>query len=377
MSDVTIQCEGWGCRVASLTLAFTAVSLLGLQLSGQLSTAPMCKLTYEHNTVLTEAVILKEAAKAGWPLTHPECNVCADATDVPIWIAPGDLCTVRPALKESWEFCEGSYEGTEFAADEHVKVCVSRDELTTMWDAGLCHLSAPPSADDWFALMPDNEVRSAVNVGYDGTLFCAGEVRKSFDETCNITSITGSQNCDSTTYCCTGSGSYCSDTQGTGLCKLRDRQPCTSDDDCFGKFCASRENNQTLTCLVKDGDYCSDDDDCMGTCNKPSGFTVGICTHLPPAGPPPSPPPPAGVPRQCEQGYSTFVSYIRKSWRVCASSYNVLQHETPVYSAANNTCTVDGADYAGLAKFQWTADTNMDSCCITNRPYTCQAVVAP
>ena len=172
MSDVTIQYkEGCGCRVASFTLAFTSVLLLGLQLSGQLSTAPTCKLTYEQNAVLTEAVILKEAAKTGWPLKHPECNVCADANDVPIWIAPGDLCTVRPELQGSWEFCEGRYKGTdEFASDEHVKVCVSRDELTTMWAAGLCHLSTSPSTEDWFALVPNNETLSAVNVGYDGTL---------------------------------------------------------------------------------------------------------------------------------------------------------------------------------------------------------------
>ena len=175
MSDVTIQCnEGRGCRVASFTLAFTAVSLLGLQLSGQLSTAPTCKLTYDHNTVITEAVILNEAAKVGWPIAHPKCNKCASAADVPVWIAPGDLCRVRPALQQTWEFCEGRYEGTEFADDEHVKVCVSRDELTTMWDAGLCHLSAPPPADDWFALVPSTQTLSAVNVGYDGTLFCYG-----------------------------------------------------------------------------------------------------------------------------------------------------------------------------------------------------------
>ena len=28
--------------------------------------------------------------------------------------------------------------------------------------------------DQWFALIPDNRTTSAVNVGYDGTLFCTG-----------------------------------------------------------------------------------------------------------------------------------------------------------------------------------------------------------
>ena len=181
MSDIAIQrYKGWGCRVVSLTLAFIAVLFVGLQLS---SVAPTCRLTYEHNTVVTEAVLLKEAAKAGWPLTHPECNVCVDAADgprVPIWIAPGDVCTMRPALRGSWIFCEGSYMGTEFAADEHVKVRASRDALKSLWDASTCHLSSPTSSptisptDDFFALVSDNKMLSDVNVGYDGTLFCAG-----------------------------------------------------------------------------------------------------------------------------------------------------------------------------------------------------------
>ena len=166
----------WGWIYKSLCCFFFLTTILfaalfGVNLNTQ-SCKQYCKLTYDHNTVITEEVILNEAAKAGWPLTHPECNVCADATHVPIWIAPGDLCTVRQALQGSWIFCSGRYEDTEFGVNEHVKVCVSRDELKTLWDEKSCHLSKPPSADDWFALVPDSETSSAVNVGYDGTLFC-------------------------------------------------------------------------------------------------------------------------------------------------------------------------------------------------------------
>ena len=53
---------------------------------------------------------------------------------------------MRPALQQSWEFCEERYKGTEFAADEHVKVCISLDELKMLWEAGLCHLS---TRDRW------------------------------------------------------------------------------------------------------------------------------------------------------------------------------------------------------------------------------------
>ena len=103
-----------------------------------------CPLTYTHNSVISEAVLRKEAARAGWPLTHPKCNVCPDATHVPVWIAPGDLCRVRPELQSSWQFCKGTYEDTEFSAREHVKVCMHRSQLVTMWETGLCHSSASP-----------------------------------------------------------------------------------------------------------------------------------------------------------------------------------------------------------------------------------------
>ena len=78
-----------------------------------------------------------------------------------------------------------------------------------------------------------------------------------------------------------------------------------------------------------------------------------------------------GIPAQCRQGYDTFVSYINKGWEVCQSTNNVETHTRPVYSAVENSCKVIGLDYAGTATFKWTASTNMDSCCISNRPYTC------
>lgn len=166
-------------RASCRTTVFVVASIVGSSFIGGAlfidARQPECKLTYEHNTVITEEVLLRKAANARWPIAHPKCNKCANATDVPVWIAPGDLCRVRPALQQTWEFCEGRYEGTEFADDEHVKVCVSRDDLTTMWDEELCHLSASPSTDDWFALVPDNKTLSTVNVGYDGTLFCTGD----------------------------------------------------------------------------------------------------------------------------------------------------------------------------------------------------------
>ena len=134
-----------------------------------------CKLTYDHNTVITEAVIQAEADKIGWPLTHPmrgHCDRCDDER-IPIWIAPGDLCTIKPELKNTWIFCQGSYEDTMFAPDEHVKVCVSREELTLMWEHDLCHGSNPAPGDEWFALTTNaSSETSVVNVGYDGALFC-------------------------------------------------------------------------------------------------------------------------------------------------------------------------------------------------------------
>ena len=61
--------------------------------------------------------------------TNATCQ-CPAMHPVPIWAAPGDLCTVYKLNTTVWPQCDPT---TEFASREHVKVCVSSEELQTMF----------------------------------------------------------------------------------------------------------------------------------------------------------------------------------------------------------------------------------------------------
>ena len=98
------------------------------------------------------------ASIANWPLTHPSYdttrNVCTCPTPLlQVWIAPGDLVSMYgPELPASFR----SEYADAYGLDEHVKVCITREQLMGLWNANHCH----------------DVNTSEPFLGYDGDLLC-------------------------------------------------------------------------------------------------------------------------------------------------------------------------------------------------------------
>lgn len=127
-----------------------------------------CAITFAHNMKITPLVIDKEATKEGWPLTHPHGPNCVcGANRRPVWLAPGDICTIFNLSSADWKYCNA----LEFSGYEHILVCVSDAQLRTMWGNGLCQ-GAPANTvvPDGVELLDHDQHR--VNVALDGRMFC-------------------------------------------------------------------------------------------------------------------------------------------------------------------------------------------------------------
>jgi len=163
--------------VAVGTAAFFALTSVGLAvgLGVPLANANQgCQLSFPGNTHFSEATLLNEAKSEHWSLQHPHgprCE-CDDTDHTPVWMAPGDICTVKGLTVDDWSYCDPS---SEFSNSEHVKVCVSTAELQVMWEDGLCQNEMQTSDIQKVTML--HHGNRAVNVAYDGTLFCAGSLR--------------------------------------------------------------------------------------------------------------------------------------------------------------------------------------------------------
>jgi len=120
--------------VAVGTAAFFALTSVGLALGLGVPLAnanQRCHLSFPGNTHFSEATLLNEAKSEHWPLQHPHgprCE-CDDADHTPVWMAPGDICTVRGLTVDDWSYCDPS---SEFSRTDLVQVCVRTAELLAM-----------------------------------------------------------------------------------------------------------------------------------------------------------------------------------------------------------------------------------------------------
>ena len=88
------------------------------------------------------------------------CNVCPGADQVPVWIAPGDVCKLPGYGPDVFEHCdlndEYDYEN-DYAVEHHFKDCLGKEQLDYLWSTGHCH----------------SNVTGLPFLAEDGMLFCA------------------------------------------------------------------------------------------------------------------------------------------------------------------------------------------------------------
>ena len=82
------------------------------------------------------------------------CNQCAMETMRPVWLAPGDLCTLGDA--EGPIHCATPAWANDYEPAHHVKACIPAAQLKKLWVTGHCH----------------NVNTTLPYIGKEGLLFC-------------------------------------------------------------------------------------------------------------------------------------------------------------------------------------------------------------
>jgi hypothetical protein len=147
-----------------VALAFAALFLWAL--FRDRTPAPSCRLAYTDNNVITEEMMQTKAREVGWPVEHPSASCSCSAGRFPVWIAPGDLCELFNVIE--WEHCS-------LANADHVKVCLSQEQVDQLWNVGMCHDRVAVfnnSMDGGNGDGRSSGGSTRVHLGYDGYLFC-------------------------------------------------------------------------------------------------------------------------------------------------------------------------------------------------------------
>ena len=71
------------------------------------------------------------------------CNQCSDKNHVPIWLAPGDMCDMqqtygRLTYHPKFQHCHIANYATDFNPTDHVKACVTKEDVRYLWESGHC-----------------------------------------------------------------------------------------------------------------------------------------------------------------------------------------------------------------------------------------------
>ena len=182
--EATVQCDSHVIRVIVTALVTGAITVGSLNLVGLLtfnnsptgvSSHKTCRTTYTDDNMITESMMQVWAADVSWPLTHPrwsdQYNACVCSDDprpvyvskystTPAWIAPLDLASLYgidkfpPAFKP---FANAS------RPEDHVKVCLEKEKLDTLWQLPTLSGAKHCHADHPFNIF----------TGWDGDLFCS------------------------------------------------------------------------------------------------------------------------------------------------------------------------------------------------------------
>ena len=142
-------------------IAFFALATVGLAIAFPLTYTFTCGPT-KHEFFGDAPAHLKKIVWEDDDITKPNgCNVCADANQIAVWIAPGDVCKLPGYGPDVFEHCDldddYDYEN-DYAVEHHFKDCLTKEQVDRLWTTGHCH----------------SKTTGLPFVAPDGLLFCAG-----------------------------------------------------------------------------------------------------------------------------------------------------------------------------------------------------------
>ena len=123
-------------------IAFFALATVGLAIAFPLTYTFTCGPT-KHEFFGDAPAHLKKIVWDDDDITKPNgCNVCADANQAPVWIAPGDVCKLPGYGPDVFEHCdlddEDDYEN-DYAVEHHFKACLTKEQVDRLWSTDHCH----------------------------------------------------------------------------------------------------------------------------------------------------------------------------------------------------------------------------------------------
>ena len=87
------------------------------------------------------------------------CNVCPKEGTLPVWIAPGDICTLKDMPEAHFDHCKTTEWADDYNVTDHVKACLTMPQIDDLWLTGHCH----------------NTTSTLPFVGKQGLLYCCGD----------------------------------------------------------------------------------------------------------------------------------------------------------------------------------------------------------
>jgi hypothetical protein len=148
--------------------------------------SPSCRLTFTDMGVISESEMQAWTVHEGWNLDTPFFDtrlascVCShsvsdqmnalNSTKIPLWIAPGDLVSLyRDGAVSKMPSNFVSRYSTAYDAKDHVKVCLPRRDLVTLWGDDYnrirhCHTA---TVNEFNETVVDD-----IYVAFDGVLYC-------------------------------------------------------------------------------------------------------------------------------------------------------------------------------------------------------------
>ena len=123
-------------------IAFFALATIGLAIAFPLTYVFTCGPNKKEFFGVAPAH-LKRLVRQDDDIVKPNgCNVCPAAGQVPVWIAPGDVCKLPGYGPDEFEHCDLNddydYEN-DYAIEHHFKGCLGKELLDLLWTTGHCH----------------------------------------------------------------------------------------------------------------------------------------------------------------------------------------------------------------------------------------------
>ena len=169
------------------TVAFFALTTIGLAIAFPLTYVFTCGPNKREFYGDAPAHLKKLVWEDDDIRTPNGCNVCPGADEVPVWIAPGDVCKLPGYGPDVFEHCdlddEYDYEN-DYAVEHHFKDCLSKEQLDHLWTTGHCHAAnttgLPFVASDGLLFCGNNGLCVSRETAIDG-LWCGSDLYRGRD----------------------------------------------------------------------------------------------------------------------------------------------------------------------------------------------------